>query len=509
MKIITCAQMKAAEAFAIQNGTPALELMENAGTAVARWIQKHAVVKGARCTVVCGAGNNGGDGFVVARRLCGAGASVSVVLAVGAPRTPDAKTMFDTLKLPGVRVLDYAVDMQGCLHALRASAFVVDAVFGTGVHGEVDEQTARLFDALSAAGRPVYALDMPSGANADTGFAAAHAVRAAATVTFGAAKAGQLVSPAREHCGELTAVGIGIPDAAFPADAEELLDLDFVRRTLPVRDPESNKGSYGRLLCVVGSLRYPGAAFMAGTAAARCGAGLVTVGTARSARPLLAARMSEVMTLALPETADGSLSLAALNGILAFAQKCSAVLIGCGLTMDGETAALVRALLARLRGPVILDADGINACAGHIDVLRTSQADLVLTPHPGEMARLTGQTAADVQANRAGIATSFAKENGLTLVLKGAGTLIAAPDGRLWHNNTGNPGLAKGGSGDILAGMTAGLAAQGIAPAPAVCAAVHLHGLAADRVAAKRSQYGMLPTDLFEEIPQIFCELSR
>lgn len=507
MKIITCTQMKAAEQYAVDHGTPALRLMENAGCAAAEWLASHTRVESACALVLCGAGNNGGDGFVVARRLAESGASVTVSLLCGQPRTPDAKEMANRLRaFPEIKWMDAAgVDEE----YLQACDFVVDAVFGTGFHGDIEPGIARLFEVIKRSGVPVFAMDMPSGANADTGFAAAQALRARATVTFGAVKNGQLVSPARECCGTLDAVEIGIPPEALPAGAPELPDMAFLRHVLPVRAAESNKGTFGRLLCVVGSRRYPGAAYMSGMAAARCGAGLVTIGTPASARPMLAARLSEVMTLSLPETAEGSLSLSALEPILSFAQNCSAVLIGCGLTQDGETQALVRALLARLRCPVVLDADGINACVGHIDVLRLSSAGLVLTPHPGEMARLTGQSIADVQTRRAWVAAVFARENGVTLVLKGAGTLIAAPDGRMWHNNTGNPGLARGGSGDILAGMTTGFTAQGIEPAQAAAAAVYLHGLAADRVAARRSQYGMLPTDLLEEIPQIFCELSR
>lgn len=511
MKIICVAEMKAAERYAVEHGVSALKLMENAGTAAAVIIAEivsEAFAQKTVCTVVCGAGNNGGDGFVVARRLHEAGHTVTVVLAAGEPRTEEAAAMFRELP-EGVAVLRYTEDPAQCGRSFTGSSMLVDAVFGTGFHGEVEGACAGLFDAMNASGRPIFALDMPSGTNADTGEAAVHAVRAAATITFAAAKHGQLKAPAAAHCGRLLLAEIGIPDEGLPQDATELIDRALLERALPVRAADSNKGSYGHLLCLCGSRRYPGAAYMSGTAAARCGAGLVTVGAPEVLWSVLAARMSEVMVLPLPQTAAGGLSLAALDEILAFAEKCGCVLIGCGLSPESETAALVRELLLRLRGTVVLDADGINACEGHIDVLRASRADLVLTPHPGEMGRLCGKTAAEVQADREGCATSFARENGVTLVLKGAGTLVAAPDGRLFRNNTGNPGLAKGGSGDVLAGMTAGLAAQGIDPVLAACAAVRIHGLAADRCAKKQSQYAMLPTDLFSEIPQIFCDLSR
>lgn len=508
MKIISIAQMKAAEQYAIDHGISALQLMENAGTAAAEKIMKAMPQKGT-CTVICGAGNNGGDGFVVARRLHEAGYAVAVVLAAGEPRTAEATTMYQRLAGTRVQLCRYVENAVQCEPLFRHSAVLVDAVFGTGFHGEVEAEIAGLFDAMHASGQPIFALDMPSGANADSGFAAAHAIRATATITFAAAKAGQLKFPANRHCGKLWMVEIGIPQEGLPHNATELLDRAFLERVLPVRDPESNKGSYGRLLCLCGSKRYPGAAYMSGTAAARCGAGLVTVGAPEVLWDILASRFSEVMILPLPQTDAGGLSLAALEEILQFAERCSCVLIGCGISPEEETASLVRELLPRLHGTVVLDADGINACAGHIDVLRASQSDLVLTPHPGEMSRLCGKTVAEVQENREDCALSFARETGVTLVLKGAGTLIATPDGRLFQNNTGNPGLAKGGSGDVLAGMIAGLAAQGIEPALAACAAVHIHGLAADRCAEVSSQYAMLPTDLFQEIPQIFRALSR
>ncbi|MFT9076303.1 NAD(P)H-hydrate dehydratase [Ethanoligenens sp.] len=508
MKIIGVAQMKAAEQYAIDHGVSALQLMENAGAAAAQTI-RDAIPRQSTCTVVCGAGNNGGDGFVVARLLHEAGHAVSVVLAAGEPRTEEAAAMYKRLPDKEVRIYRYAENPVRCRQLFTFSAVLVDAVFGTGFHGEVDADTAELFESMNESGHPIFALDMPSGANAGDGSAAVHAVRAAATITFAAAKSGQLKSPASEHCGKLLLAEIGIPDEGLPKNATELLDRTFLERVLPVRASDSNKGSYGRLLCLCGSKRYPGAAYMSGMAAARCGAGLVTVGAPEVLWSVLASRFSEVMILPLPQTEAGGLSVVALDDILQFAARCSCVLIGCGISPESETAALVRTLLQRLRGTVVLDADGINACAGHIDILRASKADLVLTPHPGEMGRLCGKTAADVQADRENCATAFAREAGVTLVLKGAGTLIAAPDGRLFQNNTGNPGLAKGGSGDILAGMVAGLAAQGIDPTLAACAAVHIHGLAADRCAEKHAQYAMLPTDLFSEIPQIFRELSR
>jgi NAD(P)H-hydrate epimerase len=253
----------------------------------------------------------------------------------------------------------------------------------------------------------------------------------------------------------------------------------------------------------------PGAAYMSAQAAARCGAGLVTLGAPSSIYQPLASKLNEVMITPLDETPGGSLSLKNLDRLIKMTEKTSAVLIGCGLTRNIETERLVCELIQHLTCTVVLDADGINAISRHINLLRASKASLILTPHPGEMATLTGQKTADIQADRIKAAKAFAVEAGVTLVLKGADTVISSPEGRVYINPTGNPGMARGGSGDILAGMTAGLAAQGIEPTAAACSAAYIHGLAGDRCAEKLSQYGMLPTDMLEEVPQIFRDMSR
>ena len=491
-------------------GITSLRLMENAGSAGARFIRSTVALSGARCTVICGKGNNGGDGFVVARRLLESGADVAVILAGGAPRTAEATDMFDRLTGLNIAVMDYGRDPRRCAARIGASSVIVDAVFGTGFHGRVEGSLAELFERVNSQAATVFSLDMPSGADADTGEVAGACIRAAHTVTFAAAKTGHLIYPAAEMCGKITAVNIGIPDGAF-ADASSagLLDSDTIRGNLPVRARSANKGNFGRVLCLCGSLTMSGAAFMAASSAARCGAGIVTAGVPRSIHAILAGKLTEAMVTPLPETDDGSLSLSALGPIKEMARRATSAALGCGLSQNGETFMLVRELLKVLTCPVVLDADGINAVAGHIHVLRESKAPLILTPHPGEMARLTGRSIAEIQSDRIRAAADFAQKNRVVLVLKGANTVIASPAGEIFINPTGNPGMARGGSGDILAGMIAGFAAQGIEPVRAACCGAYIHGLAGDRCAARLSEYGMLPTDMLMEIPQIFREMSR
>ncbi|HEX3026071.1 MAG TPA: NAD(P)H-hydrate dehydratase [Clostridia bacterium] len=515
MRILTVSQMKKAEQYATQHGVSALRLMENAGSAAARVIRESFSLSGKRCTVVCGRGNNGGDGLVIARRLHDSGASVIVVFAAGLPATGNAKEMLERLRILPVAIVDYSADASACLDAIGKSQIIVDAVFGTGFHGEIAPDIRRLFDQVNTrsdtGGASVFAVDMPSGANADTGEVAEGCIRAHFTVTFEMPKTGHFAFPAAEFCGEVKTAKIGIPQEAFSSieTSVDLLEYDDIKAAIPARAKDSNKGSYGRLFCLCGSMGMAGAARMPAAAALRSGAGLVTLGVPRGIYPVVASHFDEAMIYPLRETDEGSISLSALDRILEFAEKADAVLIGCGLSKNSETVSLVKELIGRLTGPVVLDADGINAMEGHIDLLRASKAELILTPHPGEMARLLGKTIPEIQGNRIRFARNLAGDIGATVALKGAYTVVASKAGRVSINPTGNPGMARGGSGDILAGIIAAFAAQHFSPENAVCCGVYLHGLAGDRCAKKYSQYGMLPTDMLLEVPQIFREMSR
>lgn len=509
MRIITSSQMKEAERYAYENGISGIRLMENAGAAAARFIRTTVTISGAPVVVVCGKGNNGGDGFVTARKLNENGAEVTVVLAMGEPATADAAEMLERLKGLGVLVLDYHSQSNDCVDCLKESSFIVDAIFGTGFKGAAEGEVATVIEEMNTSVSKIFALDMPSGADADTGAVGGACVRADYTISFAAPKTGQYTFPAADFCGAVRAVNIGIPEDAFESftNSVELVEQKMVEDQIPKKPLDSNKGTFGTVLCVCGSTGMSGAAYMAATGALRCGAGLIAVYAPESIYLPLAAKFNEVMVFPLKATPEGSLSAENYDAVMA--RKADCLLIGCGVSRNPETAELVRRIVKDATGTLVLDADGINAMAGHIDILRDSKADIILTPHPGEMARLLGVSAGEVQNARLKTASDFAGQNGVYVVLKGANTVIATPQGKLYINPTGNPGMAKGGSGDLLAGMTASFAAQGLPPAEAAMCAVYIHGMAGDRAAAKLSQYGMVPTDILEEIPTIFHEMSR
>lgn len=511
MRIVTCAQMRKMEKAAIDCGISALRLMENAGSAAARCIRESVPVAGKRCVILCGRGNNGGDGFVVARRLLESNAQVTVIMACGTPATAEAADMFERLSSLRPLVID-ASQTERCIASLTNAEIIVDAVFGTGFRGSVnDERLTLFFETINKSGAHVFSLDMPSGANADTGEVDGAYIKADCTIAFAAPKVGMFIFPAAEYCGRVATVGIGMPDIAFEIEGQNtsLLDMSMIEKSIPRRAKDSNKGDYGRVFCICGSLGMAGAAYLSAMGALRCGAGIITLGVPQPIYVPVASKLNESLVYPLEATQDGSFSYSNLDKILETAKKATVLLIGCGLSMQEETQNLVRDIISQVTCKVILDADGINAFDGHIDLLRTSKAELILTPHPGEMARLCGKTIDEIQRNRLETAQEFAEDAGVTLILKGANTVVAGKNGKSYINPTGNPGMARGGSGDILAGMTAAFVSQGLSSNAAACCAVYIHGLAGDRCAEKLSQYGMLPTDMLLEVPQIFRDMSR
>lgn len=507
MRVLTAAQIRAVEERAVDTGLDYLRLMENAGSACARFIAEKAqitVESHTAVTVVCGKGKNGGDGFVIARKLYDKGAQVCILLAMGQPAAADALEMYTRATALPVEVVRYDTQRELALEKLRTAQVLVDAIFGIGFYGSPNEETAQLLREMSASPALKIAIDMPSGVNCDVSLAPEGAFHADCTAAISTLKPAHVLYPAAALSGEVSVVRIGIPDGCYEDEDGMLFSIEenAVRSWFAPRDPVSNKGDYGHLLSVCGSRNMPGAAVLAARGAVSMGVGLVTAAFPEGAYAAVAAKLTEPLLLPLYANRQGSFAQAALPELRAAAEKASAVLIGCGLGVNDDTAYLVSELLSAVTCPVVLDADGINIAAAHIDILRAAKAPLILTPHPGEMARLCGCTAAEIQADRAGAARRFAREHGVTLVLKGANTVIA--DGRsasLLVNRTGNPGMAKGGSGDLLAGMLASLAAQGMEPLKAAAAAVYLHGLAGDEAAKRYSMCGMTPTLMAAELP--------
>jgi hydroxyethylthiazole kinase-like uncharacterized protein yjeF len=484
--VVTAAQMRGMDAETIDGvGIPGLVLMEHAGTLAARAIlRRFGPLAGRRVVVLCGKGNNGGDGFVVARHLLSAGAQVTAWLAAGpADVKGDAKTNLDAFAALGgpLHALPEATPAR-LKRALESTDLVVDALFGTGLEAPLREPVLAWVKAVNRAGRPVAALDIASGIHADTGQVMGAAVRADLTVTFGCPKRGHFGVPGAEHTGELILADIGIPRwvAAEARVPVHLLTPAEAAHLLPARRRAAHKGSFGHVLVAGGSEGMTGAPSLAALGALGAGAGLVTVAAPRGLNDILEQKLTEAMTLGLPETPARGLSDKALDPLLEAAAARSVTVLGPGVGRDPATFRLVRDFTAVHDGPLVVDADALNAWAGRMGDFPRRAAPTLLTPHPGEMARLTGATTAQVQADRIDAAWSLARQAEATVVLKGAHTVVADPHGGVSVNPTGGPALASGGTGDVLAGMIGAYLAQGLSAPEAGRLAAYLHGLAAD-----------------------------
>ena len=511
MKIVSADEMRAIDrATSERFGVPSLTLMENAGAAVADYVLSRHAAAGS-IAVFCGKGNNGGDGFVAARRLLERGKKVQLILlADPGDLRGDAAVMFG--KLPSATVAAHSVEE---LKSERVRPFLsadlyVDAVLGTGFKPPVSGLYAEAIAIMNASLVPVIAVDIPSGADADAMVPQAGTIaRADAVVTFTAPR------PAHVYglltAGPTVVAGIGSPKEAIVSELQ--LNVITARDIAPLIGPrpaESNKGNYGHVLVVGGSLGKAGAAAMAGMAALRAGAGLSTVATPKSVLGTVAGFHPELMTEPLAETDAGTMASGALNPIDELAKGKSVIGIGPGISRNAETAGLVRVLVGKLQLPMVVDADGLNAFERRADELNGKGRTIVITPHPGEMARLVGCTIADVQKDRLGVARKFAREHEVIVVLKGYRTLVVRPDGEAWVNTTGNPGMSTGGTGDILTGMVAGMIAQHPKDVlGAVLAAVHLHGLAGDVMRESVGEHSLVATDLLQGLPEAFGRTQK
>ena len=501
--VLTVEQMRAAERHTIDRlGVPGPELMERAGSAVAREIA--ARFGGAeRVVVLCGKGNNGGDGFVVARHLLEVGPEVFLMGRVDDVRG-DASVHLGLLRDAGGSVTE-VVDVQAwsaVSERVGQAGLIVDAMLGTGLSKAPRGVIARVVEDLQAIpAERIVAVDLPSGLPSDTGEVGWPTVCAGLTVTFAAPKYGHALPPACARIGELITADIGIPvDAQMPSLF--LLEGADAAAFFAPRPAASHKGDFGHVLIVAGSLGKTGAAVLAATAALRSGAGLVTVATPAPAQGLVASGRPEVMTEPLPIEGDGSLGPAAAERVLALAGTRDVVVMGPGLGTQGSTPAFVRQVVGAVEGPIVVDADGLNAFATGDRTLDGLQreASTILTPHPGEMGRLLGSSSGDVQAGRLESVRRLAKLVGVTVVLKGHHTLIGRGDGGTAVNPTGNPGLATAGSGDVLSGVVGALAGRSSDPWRAACAAVFIHGLAADLATEQMGEHAVIAGDVIEQL---------
>ncbi len=515
MKILTSEEMRAVDRAAIEGlGIPGLVLMENAGRSVVEALAAgFPDLPEERVVVVAGRGNNGGDGFVVARHLFLSGVPVSVLLVTsrGEVRGDAAVNLSIAGKL-GVPIRE-APDLaawRGHRKELAAATIIVDALFGTGLAKPLEGLFAAVVEDINASRAFKVAVDIPSGLSGDSFELIGPAVRADLTVALAAPKIAHIFPPAAELAGALMFADIGIPGGLYSSDALrlELVEPDMVRPFFKPRKRDAHKGTFGHLLVIAGSLGKSGAAALCGRAALKTGAGLVTVATASSALAGVARSMMELMTEPLAETGAGTIDERALPRVLELLRGKDGVLIGPGLSTDPSTARFVLELLPKVRVPMVLDADALNIIASDRSALARLKAPAVLTPHPGEFGRLAGLGASEVLKRRLELVPEFASSHGVHLVLKGYRTLVAAPDGRVFVNPTGNPGMATAGSGDVLSGMLAAQAVQEKDVLGAALSAVFVHGLAGDLAADRLSEKAVTASDLIRFLPRALKKLE-
>ncbi|MGQ9572392.1 MAG: NAD(P)H-hydrate dehydratase [Dehalococcoidia bacterium] len=515
MKLVTVDQMMELERKA---GVPIPQLMENAGLAVAQevWLLLGEVAERA-ILILVGPGNNGGDGLVAARHLHDWGSKVEVYMLK--PRDAAQDDVYRQVVERNITVKTVTEDkgLQALEEMLSRAEVVIDSLLGTGRMRPIDGELAEIMKRLAAVRQRslpphILAVDLPTGVDCDTGAVDPLCVPAEVTLTLGHSKVGLHTLPAAQYCGRIEVADIGIPAALSQNLPYELMTDAWARALLPPRPLEANKGTFGKVLVVAGSTNYIGAAYLAAVGAGRVGAGLVTLACARSIYPIMAAKLIESTFIPLPDV-EGFLTAEATHSVLqALDQGYNALLVGCGLGQMAYVQAFMLSLLPRLQPEtlraVVIDADGLNALANREHWWQELTVPAIVTPHPGEMSRLTGLPIADIQADRLQTAVRQASAWGTTVVLKGAHTVVAAPDGHARLSPFANPALASGGTGDVLAGAIVGLIAQGLEPFDAAALAVYLHGRAGERVRRELGDAGLLAGDLLPALPQMIKELS-
>lgn len=514
MLLVTANQMQDMDKQTIESfGIPGLVLMENAGRgAVDFLLKKFQNIKVKKIAVIAGRGNNGGDGFVMARYLMEKGMIVNTFLLSSKEKiTGDAKInmvlaqkLCDRSHSCSIIEIRDADTFKEVKHRILHHDLFIDAILGTGLNSDVRGFFKDAIELINASPRPVFSVDIPSGLNSDTGQPLGIAVKADATATFAFAKVGHIIYPGNSYTGDLKVIDIGIPN--FIAQEKNiklsLIEKNEIAACFKPRDFQNHKGSYGHLLVIAGSIGKTGAACLCANAAMRSGTGLVTLGVAKSLNKIIESQVIESMTHPLPEKEKGSLSDNCFNEIQTLLKGKQALALGPGLGLRKSTKKLVNKLIEKSDVPLIIDADAINCIAKNLTVLKKKKAPAILTPHPGEMARLCDMTTSDIQADRIGIASQFAKTHDVILVLKGAQTVVSLPDGRSYICPTGNPGMASGGMGDVLTGMIAGFCAQGFSPEKASLAGVYIHGLCADILSKDIGAFGFVATDMIPMIPK-------
>jgi ADP-dependent NAD(P)H-hydrate dehydratase / NAD(P)H-hydrate epimerase len=514
MYLVTADDMREMDRRTIENfGIPGIILMENAGRGAARVLfEKFEDLKEKRVGVVAGRGNNGGDGFVIARYLAQRGIRTTVYLLAKKDMVKgDAAAnllLLEPLQIPVIELPDPQAFSTREM-SFQHEQIWVDAILGTGLKSDVKDYFKMVIETINHTGRPVFAVDIPSGLNSDTGRPCGACIRAKATATFAFPKIGHLLTPGASYTGSLDIIDIGIP--AHIADQvdprQSLLVTEIIRKYFEPRAPDAHKGDTGHLIVAAGAPGKTGAAAMTAISAMRSGAGLVTLCVPNSLNQVLEAQVLEAMTFPLAETGDGVLKASSYDDMIPLLADKKCLAVGPGIGTAEDTKKFIHRVIRETTIPIVIDADGLNCLAENVNLLKDLKTPAILTPHPGEMARLWGTSTADVQKDRIGCARRFAEEFNVHVVLKGAGTVIAQPDGRVFINPTGNPGMASGGMGDVLTGMIAGFVVQGFPIEAAIQAGVFLHGAAADALERNYGPVGYLASDVMGAIPEQINDL--
>lgn len=511
MKACFAAQMREMDSDAVHIGKiPSIILMENAALACADELEKDLCgTSGKRIVIFCGKGNNGGDGLAMARHLHSRGAEIMVFLVSGNEFSGDALINYEIAAGLDISV-ETVTDTENLKYIIRSADAVVDAIYGTGIHGTVYGIGSDVIEEINANARYVLSVDIPSGINADSGEICGICIKADKTVTFAAYKIGMLMFPGADYTGKIVTADISMPKYISEADkfTVNVTDTEFVKKHFPRRENNSHKGDYGKLLIIAGSRGMSGAAYMAAQSALKAGCGLVTLGICESLNPVMETKTTEVMTMPLPES-NGHLSSAAAGTVRSVLDKYDAVLIGPGLGRSADVSETVRTVLLNSKSTVIVDADAINIISKNKEILSECSCNLIFTPHAMEMSRLTGLDIAYIEENRLTVSREFAEEYGATIILKGHHTVVTAPNLTQYINITGNSGLAKGGSGDVLAGITAAFAARGMDDGIAAACAVCVHGTAADKAAAVTGRDAMTASDVTAHIAAVLKEITE
>lgn len=505
MRVLDAAQMYSAEKIQNEEGITFTRLMENAGSACARAIMNRYKSDKKVC-VLCGTGKNGGDGFVIARKLSQAGYKVCLVMAFGEPKAQDAIYMREQLDIMST-VQEFIWGVGQYKLAIEKADLLVDCIFGIGYRYREDEKTQEIFNFINSLKKQVVAIDIPSGCECDSDIMCPCAIKADMTVAISCLKPIHVFKPSCLICGDVVTVNIGLSDEIVENVSGEkikVLTKSDAKSLFPKRDLMGNKGTFGKVISICGSKNMQGAAVLAAQGALRVGAGLVTACFPESAYCAIAPKLTEQLMLPMPSNLQGTFSSAAIPLLKENIASSNAVLLGCGMGLNLETKDIVAEIVKDSEKPLIIDADGINAISSNIDILKNKKAPILLTPHPGEFARLISKSIDDINANRAQYAKNFAKEYGVVLLLKGANTIIASPEKDEYYVNvTGNEGMAKGGSGDLLSGIILGLCAQGLSLYDAAVLGTYLHGKAGDMARSEFSSCGMTASDCADMLKKL------